>query len=47
MRLEPISTNASSEARYHFDVQAQKTDTEEDASSQGLQGPSFKREPWY
>ena len=39
IRLEPISTKASTEARYHFDVQAQKTDTEEDAGSQGLQGP--------
>ena len=38
--LEPISTKASSEARSHFDVQEQKTDTVEDASSQGLQGPS-------
>ena len=38
--MEPTSTKASSEARSHFDVQAQKTDTVEDASSHGLQGPS-------
>ena len=40
IRLGPISTKASSEARYHFDVQVQKTETSEDASSQGLQRPS-------
>ena len=40
IRLEPISTKVSSEARCHFHVQAQKMDTVEDASSQGLQGPS-------